>query len=835
MSIRRMLIVLIGMSLLTFSQAREPQTVPDIDDAFERTTDSDCYVAQPEQIGDALRYMLKDHILVHSTQRESRCVVLDDLPFTGYYKVSVIALYTKNAANQSVEEYQLFVDDQPVGDIIPDPNNSTPIEGKLPDVEGKEDYDCVRHEHGYVFFDKENSTLHFETGVQYDPDGPKQINSVDFWSVEVVPPPHIIEEPEFTAGNSNTIEYKPLTDGVLTQEIYYFNNTGLAKSPVRSPMQQRSSTEGADYTVTFEGLLDGHQYGYYVEALLTNGQTVRSSTTYSTQDASPPSAVAIGSISSFANRLVYLKWNAATDAGSGVQYYEIIRSEDDGESTVSVVDKVWADDICTETGDFDYCFTDEIADVAMPNKVFTYRIDAVDNMGNVSSGVESDIVLEVPTPGLTTNPPLVDDLYYKGPAIKLSADIASLTQPEYHKIKFQVARDKQDFFDNEIGLGQHFFETEWIDIAQGDSLVEKEIDLTNNGENDLNFINGHTYFCRAQLKDLQDNFSAWSDILVVIPDCYVPSDISTLSVVPMTDSTNTDGWMQISWKGASDVVSSISQYYVYRKTSNEESFTCIKKTSDLFYEDNFDSINWNGHVTYRIGSEDNVGNIRTADLSQYEATARSQSAPLFSIVSGSIVEGDTIKSTTLRKIYVECKLDNFEDEENVKIVAKVNGVERNPFNDSSFDENTYRLMLPETFGLYNISVKALFPTKAVSLWSQEDQILLKDENAPGTSPVVKKQENFISANYPNPFNPSTNITYFLTNDSHVKVEVYNVQGRCIRSLTNEFQTEGSHSVLWNGANEAGHAVSSGIYYYKIEFEDQDLNTGSIIRRMLLIK
>ena len=101
--------------------------------------------------------------------------------------------------------------------------------------------------------------------------------------------------------------------------------------------------------------------------------------------------------------------------------------------------------------------------------------------------------------------------------------------------------------------------------------------------------------------------------------------------------------------------------------------------------------------------------------------------------------------------------------------------------------------------------------------------------------TMQPKERFHTVNHPNPFNPSTTIMYSLNDDSYVTVEIYNIQGRRIKTLTNEFKTKGTHSVLWNGDNNAGVAVSSGIYYYKINVEGQDMKRHSVVKRMLLMK
>ncbi|MCP4710306.1 MAG: T9SS type A sorting domain-containing protein [Planctomycetes bacterium] len=71
-------------------------------------------------------------------------------------------------------------------------------------------------------------------------------------------------------------------------------------------------------------------------------------------------------------------------------------------------------------------------------------------------------------------------------------------------------------------------------------------------------------------------------------------------------------------------------------------------------------------------------------------------------------------------------------------------------------------------------------------------------------------------NYPNPFNPRTTIGYTLANKSEVKLAVYNSSGQLVKTLVDEQQPAGPYSVDWDGSNNAGARVGSGIYFYKME-------------------
>ncbi len=71
-------------------------------------------------------------------------------------------------------------------------------------------------------------------------------------------------------------------------------------------------------------------------------------------------------------------------------------------------------------------------------------------------------------------------------------------------------------------------------------------------------------------------------------------------------------------------------------------------------------------------------------------------------------------------------------------------------------------------------------------------------------------------NYPNPFNPSTTIQYQVANPSRVAIGVYNVSGQLLRTLVDENQEAGTHSIAWDGLNSQGLAMPSGVYFVKMK-------------------
>jgi hypothetical protein len=77
----------------------------------------------------------------------------------------------------------------------------------------------------------------------------------------------------------------------------------------------------------------------------------------------------------------------------------------------------------------------------------------------------------------------------------------------------------------------------------------------------------------------------------------------------------------------------------------------------------------------------------------------------------------------------------------------------------------------------------------------------------------------LEQNQPNPFNPETIIRYGLPVNAQVHIRVYNVMGQLVKTLVNENQPAGQHQVIWNGTNENGERVASGVYLYRFETPD----------------
>lgn len=143
------------------------------------------------------------------------------------------------------------------------------------------------------------------------------------------------------------------------------------------------------------------------------------------------------------------------------------------------------------------------------------------------------------------------------------------------------------------------------------------------------------------------------------------------------------------------------------------------------------------------------------------------------------------------------------------------GVTSTTYNDTDLPTGSY---------FYNIS--AIYDGPWESDWSENSNVV----------EVVGANNNLISVkteliyNYPNPFNPVTNIAYSIKEAGNVTLEVYNLKGQLVKALVNDERETGNYSVTWDGRDNSNKSVSSGIYFYKMRTADY-----SSMKKMILMK
>ncbi|GAB4366021.1 MAG: hypothetical protein Kow0042_05630 [Calditrichia bacterium] len=143
-------------------------------------------------------------------------------------------------------------------------------------------------------------------------------------------------------------------------------------------------------------------------------------------------------------------------------------------------------------------------------------------------------------------------------------------------------------------------------------------------------------------------------------------------------------------------------------------------------------------------------------------------------------------------------------------------------------QSAYNLFFVEedgSYGMHNFKfVRNLLKVTYDTLSGAPVGLFDEDEN------FTLAQKYVLEQNYPNPFNPTTTIRFNLPKREEIRLEVYDVLGKPIRTLLSGAMAAGSHSVEWDGKDRSGQTVSSGIYIYRLSGK-----SFSLSKKMLLVK
>ncbi len=142
------------------------------------------------------------------------------------------------------------------------------------------------------------------------------------------------------------------------------------------------------------------------------------------------------------------------------------------------------------------------------------------------------------------------------------------------------------------------------------------------------------------------------------------------------------------------------------------------------------------------------------------------------------------------------------------------------------------------------NVKVFLNNQTYDLTYGEQFTLPADLQYPATGMIIVENEyvhnspeqpgfkNYLYSNYPNPFNPETNISFSLAKSAKVSLEIYNIKGQKVYSLADkQIYKAGNHNLLWHGDNSSHKKVASGIYFYRLSVDNKVINT----KKMILIK
>ena len=110
-------------------------------------------------------------------------------------------------------------------------------------------------------------------------------------------------------------------------------------------------------------------------------------------------------------------------------------------------------------------------------------------------------------------------------------------------------------------------------------------------------------------------------------------------------------------------------------------------------------------------------------------------------------------------------------------------------------------------------------------------IFHKDGLATNELLVNDNINTYLTGNFPNPFNPTTAISFSIQENSLIDLSIFNIKGQKIKTLSHNEFTKGSHSIIWNGDDDFGNSVSSGVYLYKLLVNDKT----EAMKKCLLLK
>ncbi len=232
--------------------------------------------------------------------------------------------------------------------------------------------------------------------------------------------------------------------------------------------------------------------------------------------------------------------------------------------------------------------------------------------------------------------------------------------------------------------------------------------------------------------------------------------------------------------------------------------------SIYFYNSTAEYLRIYGHIT-KVGCGGDINNDGYNDYilsyAQYKNDAGCMVGGAFVYMGGNIPD-----TNYCCKLEGENKWDGFGTQ--VDIIGD--------FNNDGYDDfivvaNSY----PDTnaYNPYDNNEKG-----KLYLYSYKNYTTIEKEK----SPTIK--DFALYQNYPNPFNPSTTISYSIPQKEFVKLKIYNIMGKEIINLVNETQPSGNYKVIWNGTNQSGQEVSSGIYFCQLF-----ANKLKLSKKMILIK
>lgn len=471
----------------------------------------------------------------------------------------------------------------------------------------------------------------------------------------------------------------------------------------------------------------------------------------------------------------------------------------------------------TDTLDHNPRYVEDIT--LLQEHIYTYLVEAEDAAGNKGSIRTAEPIFLTPEPDVTTwyTRTFPDTATYFTNTLKTSVTIPEETFDNgRYVVNYQASKYLPDFIPG-AQPSATFYESDWT------SNAACSIDHPSEGK----------WYYRVQLKYVDDEFySRYCELYNSIVDTTSPSIIShdNIDVAVFRGVIDTDSLVvNITWEAAFDK-SGILDYHIYRKKTEDGDFEELVPSSMInnngFY-DYFDNEALNETFLYAIIPEDSAGN--SLKLSPTLAkTVSPRYSPIitwanqdhnlifFDINSfdTSSVSGYLLQTT----VYGNQNNVILKTVEAAKIIGEYLVKTVPPMSGRMGLRLGVTYSQPECEGIVYYS-NELYVHSIIVEELQEDDVI----------------GFMVQPNYPNPFNSTTTIRYFLPFVADLECNILNIQGRVIKTYTLDNCPVGQGSVEWNATDARGNEVSSGIYFFLVYCKPQNQEQITILRKLTYIK
>jgi len=397
-----------------------------------------------------------------------------------------------------------------------------------------------------------------------------------------------------------------------------------------------------------------------------------------------------------------------------------------------------------------------------------------------------------------------------------------------------------------------------IQFVNGNSLEVENIayyPLDGNANNVLSAnyqgtIMGDTQFLTSPISGMYADFDGDGDYI----------DCTDIDLLDGTDEFSVMFWVNInSWEAWNSLFNKAGKFSIETGGSQGELYA-IQRNPDNNYGYKANAIRMNGfnHVVYSFNGNaaENSGKLRLFINGEEMEMSYSGNIPPTTFVSD---DPFTITGNSHDAADLDGQIDEFRiwtkplsrlETQHLylqeapfwgTLQGHVYDENNNPLLNAEIKAGMFNIMTDEQ-GYYVLEIPAIIYDVTCHLIGYDDlteNIELTDGESATldfymsvTGADNNSSESFVFScyNYPNPFNPKTTISFTISGDENVALDIFNIKGQLVKSFGKQMYQTGSHSLVWDGKNNSGSYVGSGIYFYKIKAGNLE-KTG----KMLMLK